>query len=126
MPARECFAQAFVITGKPTEAAQPAERSLDHPSARQQHESFLGFAVFDNLQLDAVIVCLLRCVVARVLLVHKRDLNMVPRDFLHLSGQLGHLGALLLVGSRDFQSQQIAQRINGPMHFGAVFFLPPS
>src|SRR5262249_56946354 len=102
MPASECFTQSFVVPGEPAEASKPSESSLHDPASWQQHEALFRFGVFDYFQLNAVIARLLRRVLTRVALVHKRDLDMVSCHFLDLFRQLRDLGTLLLVGRRDF------------------------
>ena len=62
----------------------------------------------------------LRCRdVAGIALVHKGDFDRLAGHLLHSTRQLAHLRAILFIGGRDQQGQQVAQRIDGRMHFAA-------
>lgn len=54
MIAAQGGAEPFVVAGESTEVTEPAERSLDHPATRKQHETLLRLGVLDDLQCDAM------------------------------------------------------------------------
>ncbi len=86
--------------------------------------------MFDHLQLDAVPGSRFFRRFACVTLIHVSQLDILLRDLLHLPGQFLHLGSILLVGRRDMQGQQMAQRVNCRMDlrsfapFGSVISGP--
>lgn len=51
------------------------------------------------------------------------NFEMLAGCFLHLPGQLRNLIALLVIGRRHYQCQQMVQRIRGNMHLAATLFL---
>ena len=57
---------------------------------------------------------------ARVGLVHERHFHRIACDFLDVFGQCRHLRAILLVGRRHQQGQQVPERIHRQVNFRAA------
>jgi hypothetical protein len=108
--------ESFVVASQATEASGGGEASLHHPAARQQDEAALGLGMLDHFQLDTMLGC--RCFGRRsgVALVHIGQLDILFCNLLHLPGQFADLCAILLVGRRDMQGQQMALRIHCRMY----------
>ncbi len=123
MQANQGFRQAFIVSCQPSKTSGPDETAFNNPAFWQQHEAFLGFWQFDHNQFDAMLSRILSRSVTSVPLVNKGDLNRIAGGFLNLLGQFSHLISLLFIGWGDVQSQQMAQGINGHMHFAAFFTL---
>src|SRR6516165_1473894 len=56
MPACERLRQSFIVSGKSPKAPQPPERALHHPATWQQHEPSFCLRMFDDFQLDALVL----------------------------------------------------------------------
>ena len=109
--------KSFVVSGEATKTRRPSEASLYHPAAWQQDKAAFGLGMFNNFQLDAVSGSRFFRRLACVTLIHVSQFDIFLRDLLHLPGQFADLGAILLIGWRDVQSQQMAQRIHSRMYF---------
>src|SRR6266566_5336327 len=112
--------QAFKVASQATEPCHPGKTALHHPSARQQNEATLGLGQFDDFQAYPLCLGRLCRFIASVALIHESQLDMVARHFLDSGGQFAHLSAILLIGRRDMQRQQMPQGINHQMHFAAL------
>src|SRR5262249_45564849 len=97
-----------------------AERALDHPAPRQQHKAVLGRGQFDDFQSDAVGGGILGSLLTSVALVDKRDLDRLTGHLLDLFGQFGYLCALLLIGRRDQQGQQLTPDVHCDLDLAAA------
>ncbi len=117
------FRQSLVIPRHTPKTCHPAELPFDNPAAWQQHKTVFGLRQFHNLELKALLSGVMLGLFTRVALVHKGDLNRVAGDVLDLLGQQAHLGTLLLIGRRDVQSKQQAQRIDHPVNLTATTLL---
>src|SRR5215472_11442601 len=111
--------KSLIIAHQPSEARGPSERALHHPSSGQQDEAALGLGQFDDFQLHAMRFGLLSRCIAGVALVNESEFDRLPGDLLDRLSQFTYLSTVLLVSRRDQQGQQIAQRIDGCMHFAA-------
>ena len=72
------------VLGQAPAAPEPGEGALDHPAPRQQHEAALGSRELDHINYPVMGRCIVSCLLTRVRLVHKRQLNRITRDFLDL------------------------------------------
>src|SRR3954462_8044834 len=77
MKTSQRFGPTFIIAGQPTKTCHPSKTALDHPSARQQDKTSLGFGQFDHFQANTLFLRSLRWSIAGVALIDKRDLDMV-------------------------------------------------
>ena len=57
---------------------------------------------------------------SRVSLIYIGQLNMLAGDLLHSLGQGTNLRAILLIGHRYVQSQQVAERVNVRMNLRSL------
>src|ERR1035441_9429036 len=112
--------QSFIVSGESAETGGPCKGTLDHPSPWQKDKSSFGFLEFDHDQADSLLGCLFRRFFTGVTLIDKSDLDVPASNFLHVFDQIAYLRALLLVGRRDFQSQQMTQSIHCRMHLGSL------
>ena len=110
---------AFVIARQAAKARDRGERALHHPSAGQQDEASFGLGQAHYFQAHSVDLCCLGRVLTRVALIDKGECDVVSRHLLHRGGQLSHLSAILLIGRRHMQGQQMPQGIHGQMPFAA-------
>lgn len=60
--------KAFIILGQATETDRPGDAAFDHPPTRKQDEAFLRRRKFDHFQLNVVVLCRFRRLLARVAL----------------------------------------------------------
>ena len=72
---------------------------------------------FDHLQPQPVFC---RRLLARVALVHIRELDVPVRRLLQGPGQIPHLRMILFVGRRHFERQQTSQRVHRRVNLGSV------
>jgi hypothetical protein len=108
--------QSLVVSCQAAAAGHPAEGSFDHPSARQQHEAAFGFRQFDHFQLDVLLLGCFGGPITGVTLIDIRQFNRFIRDLLHVTCQFAYLIAVLLIGRRDTQREQMPQRVHGDVH----------
>lgn len=120
MQSGQCLRQSFIVARQTSEARRPPEGALDHPPTRQQHKALLCFREFDDFQPDAVRVGCLSGSLACIALINEGHFDRFADDLLNLFSQFADLCAVLLVGGRDEQSQQVAQRVNGNVGFAAL------
>src|SRR5215217_764636 len=80
--------EPLVVARQASEARRPGEAALHYPPARQEHEALLGAGVLDHLQSDAARFRRFCRLLARVALVHIRQLDALARVLLHGSRQL--------------------------------------
>ena len=103
------------------ETAQPAERPLDDPPTRQQHEPALCLGMLDYLQSDPVLRS--RLWPARPcspgLRTPPRRALRTPAGRLH---RARHLGSILLIGRRHDDGEQVTERVHRGVDLRA---LPP-
>src|SRR5215217_5798596 len=117
--------EPLVVARQASEARRPGEAALHYPPARQEHEALLGAGVLDHLQSDAARFRRFCRLLARVALVHIRQLNALARVLLHGSRQLFDLRAVLFGGGRDAQGEQVPESIHGGMYLRAFLALRP-
>ena len=125
MQRRQGRGQALVVARQAAEARGPGEAALDDPAPGQEHEAALGLGQLDHLQLDAVRGGRGRWLLAGVALVDVGQLDVLAGHRLHRCGQRRHLRALLLVGGRHQQRQQVAQGVDGGMDLRSLAPLVP-
>ncbi len=118
--------QPLVVLGEAPEAGGPSEAALDHPAARQQHEAALGLGVLDDDEADAVTLGLGRRRVTGVALVDISELDTLARGGLDRSGKPLDLGAVLFVGGRDVEGQEMPQGATAAWSLAPFFRLAPS
>jgi hypothetical protein len=99
---------AFVVFDETTAAGRPGEGALDHPAPWPPGKAAFGLGSLDDLPIDAVIASGLG-----------RLLDGVPGDGLHGLRQTPDLGAVVGIGGRDVQGQEMAQRVDSQMDFRA-------
>jgi len=92
--------QSLVVAGDATEARHPGDRSLDDPTAGQQHEAPLGLGRLDHLQADAVRGRVAKCAMAFLDGTLNRSPIGWPLSQLHLDQLLFILEPLTTSGSR--------------------------
>src|ERR1700679_3671540 len=119
MEACQSLSKSSIVQSQTAEASQPGKSAFDDPPARQQDKALFGFLQFDDQQVDAVLLSLLRRRLAGVSLIDKGDLHRLPSGFLDLPTQLADLGSLLLVGWSDGHRQQMSQGVHSHMDFRA-------
>ena len=112
--------EPFVVAHESAESGSPGEASLDHPTARQQHEAAFRHRVFDYFEPDAVTLGGLRRVWPGIALIDISHLDRASGDLLHVLGQRLDLGAIALIGRGDRQREQVAQRVDGDVDLGAL------
>jgi hypothetical protein len=123
--ARHSSRKPLIITHHPSETGGPGERTLHHPSARQQDTAALSFGQLDHVQADAMLFGRLLRFVAGIASIHVGQFHMLSGDFLHGGGQFPNLSAILLVGWRHQKRKQVPQRIDGHMDLAALAPLGP-
>ena len=79
--------------------------------------------MFDHFQMNTQLRGRGRRFFPGVALVHERDLGVLVGGLLHGFGQLRHLRPVLLVGRGHLGGQQMPQRFQRRVHFGAFAFL---
>jgi hypothetical protein len=121
----ERLGASLVVSRQPTEPHRPAERSLDHPAPRQEHEPTLGIRQLEDLPPDPVLGRRGGRIVAGVALVHKADLDRLPGHFLNRFGQHSDLLSVLLVGRCYVQRPQMTERIDRNVDLRALAPLVP-
>ena len=109
--------EPLIIAREAAETGGPGEGTLDHPAARQEHKAALGFGEFDYVQTDAVLRAGRRGVRSGVTLIYIRQFDVLLGHLLDSLREFPHLGAILLIGGRDFDGQQMAQGVYRNMHF---------
>ena len=115
--------QPFIVSGESAEAGRPSEGALDHPAPWQKDEALPGYRELYHDQTDSLPGSLFGRFFSGVTLIDKSHFHLLARGLLHLFEQVSHLRALLLVGRRDFQSQQMTKGIDRRMHFASLFAL---
>src|SRR5215204_7457864 len=75
--------EPLVVARQASEARRPGEAALHYPPALQEHEALLGAGVLDHLQSDAARFRRFCRLLARVALVHIRQLDALARGLLH-------------------------------------------
>ena len=111
---------AFEIAAQTPEACQPGKAALDDLAPGQQHKALFRLKQLDHLQLDAVCRRIAFGLLARVPGIGPGQFDRISRGLLHLLAQRIDLGSFLLIGRRYRQRNQVAQRIDRCMHFGAT------
>ena len=115
--------QAFVVFSQAAKACDPGKGTLHHPTLRQQHKALFCFRDFNHFEPHVVVTSILFWFWATVASIHKGHLDAVSRHFLHGIAQCFNLGAVVLIGRRDTQGQQVPQRIYRRMNLGAALAL---
>ena len=116
---RQRLRPALVVARQAAKTGHPGKAALHDPSTWQQDEASLRLRQADHLQAYALALSSLGGSLTGVALIDKGQFHMLSRHFLHGCGQLAHLIAVLLIGWREMQRQEISQRIDGQMHFAA-------
>ena len=111
MEGSESSCESLIVTSQPAESSRLGKPSFHNPSSWQQHEAVFGLGMRDHFQPNTVLGLRLFSSLACVALIHVSQFNILLRDLLHLPGQFSDLRAILLIGRRDMQSQQMALRI---------------
>lgn len=104
-------------------SVEPTEVALDHPATRQQHETLLRLAQFDDLHFDAFVMRRLSSRFTGIALVSECEFHRLTGCLLKLARKLCHLRPLLLVGRRELYRVQKAQCADSHVDFGASFAL---
>src|ERR1700741_195656 len=115
--------KSLIISCEPPEAIQPAKAALDHPATRQEDKAFFRLRQLDDLQFNAFITRGLRRILTCIALVSECQLHCLTCYLLNLTGKLGNLRSLLLVGRRNVYSQQIAECIDRHVYLAATLAL---
>ena len=108
----EACLEAFVVSGKSSEAGHPAEATLDNPTPGHKDEALLGCGELDNLKLDSLCLCGLGSRFSRVALVDESHLDVLAGDDLYSLGEQSHLSAVLFGGGSGVQGQQVSMRVH--------------
>src|SRR5215207_5818117 len=119
MEAGKGWGKPLIITGEAAEARGPGEGALDYPTSRQEHKASLGFGEFYYFQADSVLLAGRGGIAPRVTLIHIREFDVLLGHLLDSLREFRHLRAILLIRGRDFDRQQIAQRVHRDVNFGA-------
>jgi hypothetical protein len=119
MQSRHGSGKPLIVAGQTPKARHPGKGAFHHPAPGQQDKAMLGLWQLDDGQLDALGGRRLGRSVSSIGLVDKGHLHRLAGGLLHPLRQLAHLGAILLIGRRDQQGQQMPQRIDRHMHFAA-------
>jgi hypothetical protein len=93
---------------------------LDHPSSRQQDKASFRLWKFDDLQSDPIFFGCLSRSITRVASIDEGNFDRLSGGLLNRLGKLTHLSTVLLIGRSHQQTQEVAQRIDGCMHFTAL------
>src|SRR5882757_6330076 len=117
MKACERRGESFIVAGKATKAGRPSKRPLHHPAPWQEDKTALGFLELDDFQAYSVGGGLRRGLLSGVALVDKGYFNGASGHGLNLPRQVCDLRALLLIGRRNLQGQEMSQCIDCDMHF---------
>lgn len=125
MKTSQGFRQTFIVPREASKAAEPTKTALDDPSAREQDETALGVRQLDDFELNAKLSRVLQGLLTGVSLVDKSNLHCLARGFLDLARELLNLLAVLFVGGRDTQSQQMAQGVDRHVNLAAFLALGP-
>ncbi len=116
------FRQAFIVPHQAAKTRRPAKRAFNHPTTRQEHETFLGVGQLDNFQANALFGSRLSRVVTGIALVHKGDFDGLAGRLLNFLRQLRDLCAVLFIGGGHVQRQHMTQGID--RHVGLTTFAP--
>jgi hypothetical protein len=112
--------QASQSSRKPLIVAhQASERSTTHRRESRDKASFRLWK-FDDLQSDPVFFGCLSRSITRVASIDKGNFDRLSGGLLNRLGKLTHLSMVLLIGRSHQQAQEVAQRIDGCMHFTAL------
>mgnify|MGYP003417099322 CR=1 FL=1 len=123
MPGFECLIESFVVASESSKSTEPGEGSFDDPPSGEKDESSLRLGMLDDLQSDPLFLGGLSGVLTSVALVDEGDLHALLADLLDFASQRRDLRSFLLVGRGGDQRQQIPQRVDRGMDFGAVLLL---
>ena len=121
---------ALVVLDEASEADRPGEGALDHPGSRQQDEAALGLRQSDDLQCDAVLARSLSRPLPGVALIDIGEVDVIAGGGLDRLGELPDLGAVVGLGGRDVQRQEVAERVDSQVDLraflalGAIVFGP--
>jgi hypothetical protein len=122
--------QSFIIPRQAAETGHPAETSLDYPATRKQHKAPLRGRQFDHFELDAMLFGGLSGIFAGIALIDESDFDRFAGLGLNSFRQFGDLCAILFIGGRHAQGQQMSERIDRQVDFiafpafGAVIACP--
>ncbi len=95
------------------------------PSARQQDKATFGFEQPDDLKGYPLGPYCPGRFLASISLIDIGQFNALVRRILNGGGTAPHLGAIIPIGWRDMQGQQVAQRIHSHMQLRAPFAFGP-
>ena len=107
MKIRERRGPAFIVFDKYSEAGFPCEGSFDDPTSGQQHEAVLCLGELDDLESDALHLGGLCRPVSGVALIDDGDVDAVLGGDLNDLGHTADLGAVIGIGGRDVQGEQM-------------------
>jgi hypothetical protein len=126
----KCASIALIISDQPAKACCPGKGTFDHPASWQQDKALLRLRQFDHHQLNAVRLCR-RCGVGTVVAgINEGDIDTVAGGVLHRLRQPPDLGAVIGIGRRDMQSQQMTKgvdrhvQLRAALAFGTVVACP--
>jgi len=122
MQAGDGFRQPFVVAGEPAESGHPAEAPFHSSPARQQDEAALSLGVRGDFEADAVGRGVSGRLSAGVPLIDEGERDGLAGDLLDGLGERGNLDPILLVGRRDVQGEQVAERVDPRATFDAIIF----
>jgi len=112
----EGFRKSLVVSGQASKACRPSEASFDDPASWQQYEASFCFGMLDYFKLYAMLGSRYGSGCAGISLVNIRQLNVLTGDLLHGLSQHTDLRAVLFIGSRYVQRQQVSERVYGRMN----------
>ena len=115
MKVGESCGAALVVFDESSEPGCPGERSLDDPSSGLEDEAALGLGQFDDAEFDAMLSRGVPGILAGIALIDESDFNVRSGCGLNVLGDAADLGAIVGVGGRDMQSQQMSERVDSQM-----------
>ncbi len=99
----------------------PGKGAFHHPPPGQQHEASFGLWQFDDLQRDVLLFGGLSRRLVGVSLIDVGQCDALLGRLLDGLGETANRGAIIDVGGRDMQGQQMAERNHSPSTVGRTF-----
>ena len=115
MEAGESTGVSFVILDQPPAARRPGEGSFDHPAPGQKDEAAFCFGQLDDLEGNPPLPCRLSRRGASIALIDIGEGDGLAGSILNGFGKAAHFGAIIDVGGRHVQGEQMAKRISERM-----------
>lgn len=117
--------EPFIVPSQPSELGRPRKGTLNNPSPWQQYETAPRLWQPNRMQFNAVAGRCFGALSSGITLIDIDQRHLLMGNLLNRFGQFGDLRTVLLRRRRHVQRQQMAQRIDSQVDFGAPFPLGP-